>query len=45
LPSVITRNSAKMHQLFDFPDNVLGPHVERAMHAMSLNEDREDFVC
>jgi len=43
LPSVITRNSAKMHQLFDFPDNVLGPHIERAMHAMSLNEDREDF--
>ncbi|KAG9097582.1 hypothetical protein FRC07_010778, partial [Ceratobasidium sp. 392] len=43
LPTVITRNSAKMHQLFDFPDNVLGPHIERAMHAMSLNEDREDF--
>ncbi|QRV92264.1 choline transport protein [Ceratobasidium sp. AG-Ba] len=43
LPTVITRNSTKMHQLFDFPDNVLGPHIERAMHAMSLNEDREDF--
>ncbi|KAG9095087.1 hypothetical protein FS749_011123 [Ceratobasidium sp. UAMH 11750] len=43
LPTVITQNSAKMHQLFDFPDNVLGPHIERAMHAMSLNEDREDF--
>lgn len=43
LPSVITRGSAKMHQLFDFPDNLLGPHVERALHAMSLNEDREDF--
>ncbi|KAF8749478.1 Amino acid permease, partial [Rhizoctonia solani] len=43
LPTVITRGSPKMHQLFDFPDNLLGPHVERALHAMSLNEDREDF--
>ncbi|CAE6362832.1 unnamed protein product [Rhizoctonia solani] len=43
LPTIITRGSAKMHQLFDFPDNLLGPHVERAYHAMSLNEDREDF--
>ncbi|QRW20032.1 choline transport protein [Rhizoctonia solani] len=43
LPTIITRGSPKMHQLFDFPDNLLGPHVERALHAMSLNEDREDF--
>ncbi|KAJ1303159.1 hypothetical protein OPQ81_011360 [Rhizoctonia solani] len=43
LPTIITRGSPKMHQLFDFPDNILGPHVERAYHAMSLNEDREDF--
>ncbi|CUA77090.1 hypothetical protein RSOLAG22IIIB_12532 [Rhizoctonia solani] len=43
LPTIITRGSPKMHQLFDFPDNLLGPHVERAYHAMSLNEDREDF--
>ncbi|KAB5590561.1 Choline transporter [Ceratobasidium theobromae] len=43
LPTVITGNSAKMHQLFDFPDDLLGPHVERGLHAMSLNEDREDF--
>lgn len=33
-----------MRQLFDFPDKLLGPHIERALHAMSLNEDREDFV-
>ncbi|KAF8600254.1 hypothetical protein BDV93DRAFT_447913 [Ceratobasidium sp. AG-I] len=44
LPTLITRNSAKMRQLFDFPDKLLGPHIERALHAMSLNEDREDFV-
>ena len=44
LPTIITRGSSKMHQLFDFPDNLLGPRVERAYHAMSLNEDREDFV-
>ena len=43
LPRAITlSNTAKT--LFDFPDNILGEHIERAYHSIALDEQREDFV-
>ncbi|KAF8310057.1 uncharacterized protein EI90DRAFT_3161466 [Cantharellus anzutake] len=34
---------AKIRGLFDFPDKILGHHIERAYHAMALNEERANF--
>jgi hypothetical protein len=36
--------SNKAKTLFNFPDKILGEHIERGYHAMSLDEHREDFV-
>ncbi|KAF9507073.1 hypothetical protein BS47DRAFT_1304445 [Hydnum rufescens UP504] len=35
--------SNKAKTLFNFPDKILGEHIERAYHAISLDEQREDF--
>lgn len=43
LPTELSTNS-KVRTLFDFPDKILGEHVERAYHAMALDERRQDFV-
>lgn len=43
LPAELT-SSSKVRQLFDFPDNILPEHIERAYHAMALDERRQDFV-
>ena len=43
LPHAITLSN-KAKTLFDFPDKILGEHIERAYHSMALDEQREDFV-
>lgn len=43
LPEEISRKSPDA-TLFGFSDKLLGAHVERAYHAMALNERRADFV-
>ncbi|KAI0639477.1 hypothetical protein C8Q77DRAFT_1163987 [Trametes polyzona] len=45
MPEELTLNDAKMKSLFGFPDHLLGHHVERAYHALALNEHRADFDC
>ncbi|CAL1695679.1 unnamed protein product [Somion occarium] len=45
LPNELSFGSEKVKTLFGFPDTVLGPHIERAYHAMALNENRKDFNC
>lgn len=30
--------------IFGFTDTLLGPHIERGLHALALNETRADFV-
>lgn len=32
------------HQLFGFPDPILGEHIEAAYQALAINEMRKDFV-
>lgn len=44
LPEELTLRAPKLTNLFGFPDRTLGEHVERAYHAMALNEIRSDFV-
>ena len=43
LPAEFTM-SPKIRTLFDFPDKILPEHIERAYHAMALDEKRADFV-
>ncbi|PIL31891.1 hypothetical protein GSI_06595 [Ganoderma sinense ZZ0214-1] len=43
LPEELTLRSSKIRNIFGFPDHVLGSHVERAYHAMAINETRKDF--
>ncbi|KAI1797950.1 hypothetical protein LXA43DRAFT_982756 [Ganoderma leucocontextum] len=43
LPEELTLRSEKLRNIFGFPDHVLGSHVERAYHAMAINETRKDF--
>lgn len=33
-----------MRTLFGFPDCILGAHIEKAFHAIAINEVRLDFV-
>lgn len=44
LPGELTVRSNKLRTIFGFPDHLLGHHVERAYHAMAINETRKDFV-
>ncbi|KAM5536247.1 hypothetical protein V8D89_010146 [Ganoderma adspersum] len=43
LPEELSLRSSKIRNIFGFPDHVLGSHVERAYHAMAINETRKDF--
>jgi hypothetical protein len=43
LPAEFTR-SPKISTLFGFADKILPEHIERAYHAMALDEERADFV-
>ncbi|TBU45101.1 hypothetical protein BD309DRAFT_860932 [Dichomitus squalens] len=43
LPEELTLGNEKMKNIFGFPDHLLGTHVERAYHAMAINETRADF--
>ncbi|KAH9837212.1 uncharacterized protein C8Q71DRAFT_757195 [Rhodofomes roseus] len=45
LPEELTLHSEKTKNLLGFRDKKLGPHVERACHALALNEPRADFDC
>lgn len=45
LPEELTIHSEKTKNLLGFRDKKLGPHVERAYHALALNEPRADFDC
>ncbi|THV07729.1 hypothetical protein K435DRAFT_959791 [Dendrothele bispora CBS 962.96] len=35
----------QVEKIFGFPDRILGEHIERAYHALALNETRKDFDC
>ncbi|KZS95997.1 hypothetical protein SISNIDRAFT_451651 [Sistotremastrum niveocremeum HHB9708] len=43
LPKELTMMTAQ--SIFGFNDTLLGPHIERALHALALNETRADFNC
>ncbi|KAK7059013.1 hypothetical protein VNI00_001637 [Paramarasmius palmivorus] len=45
LPEELTLGSSKVKTLFGFPDKILGEHIERAYHALALNEPRKNFDC
>ncbi|KDQ63600.1 hypothetical protein JAAARDRAFT_29622 [Jaapia argillacea MUCL 33604] len=45
LPGELTLKSQKIRNVFGFKDTFLGEHVERAYHALALNETRKDFNC
>ncbi|EPT03844.1 hypothetical protein FOMPIDRAFT_98888 [Fomitopsis schrenkii] len=45
LPEELAIHSEKTTSLLGFRDKKLGPHVERAYHALALNEPRADFDC
>ena len=44
LPEELSLSSEKLKNIFGFPDHLLGTHIERAYHAMAINETRADFV-
>ncbi|KAF8202905.1 hypothetical protein BJ912DRAFT_332860 [Pholiota molesta] len=45
LPDELRMKDKKTHQLFGFPDPILGEHIEAAYQALAINEMRKDFVC
>ncbi|KAK0198036.1 hypothetical protein F5146DRAFT_1131014 [Armillaria mellea] len=45
LPDELTLDLKKATLIFGFPDKALGGHIERAYHALALNETRRDFDC
>ncbi|OJA08303.1 hypothetical protein AZE42_07574 [Rhizopogon vesiculosus] len=44
LPEQLTHKSSTK-SIFGFPNNELGEHIERAYHALAINETRLDFNC
>lgn len=44
LPQELCLTSEKSKNIFGFDDTRLGEHIERAYHALALNETRSDFV-
>lgn len=44
LPGEVTRQSGTFKTLLGFHSTELGPHIQRAYHALALNEQRKDFV-
>ncbi|KAG2369365.1 hypothetical protein BDR07DRAFT_1388487 [Suillus spraguei] len=45
LPEELTHKSPSVKSIFGFPNNELGEHIERAYHALAINETRLDFDC
>lgn len=45
MPESLTFRSARARNIFGFPDQILGEHVERAYQALALHENRADFNC
>lgn len=45
LPGELSPRSKETLNIFGFPDKILGEHIERAYHALALNETRLDFNC
>ncbi|KAG2072598.1 hypothetical protein BDR04DRAFT_1153038 [Suillus decipiens] len=45
LPEELTHKSPSVKSIFGFPNNELGEHIERAYHALAINETRLDFNC
>ena len=45
MPEELSLHSAKLKNIFGFPDKRLGHHIQRAYQALALNEPRADFVC
>ncbi|KAG1801667.1 uncharacterized protein HD556DRAFT_899124 [Suillus plorans] len=45
LPEELTHKSPSTKSIFGFPNNELGEHIERAYHALAINETRLDFDC
>ncbi|OAX35481.1 hypothetical protein K503DRAFT_367177 [Rhizopogon vinicolor AM-OR11-026] len=45
LPEKLTHKSPSTESLFGFPNNELGEHIERAYHALAIDETRSDFNC
>ncbi|KAG1769175.1 hypothetical protein EDD22DRAFT_1048164 [Suillus occidentalis] len=45
LPEELTHKSPSTKSIFGFPNNELGEHIERAYHALAINETRLDFNC
>jgi len=43
LPKELTMMAEQ--SIFGFTDTLLGPHIERGLHALALNETRADFNC
>lgn len=44
LPEELSISSKNKGCPFDFPDRILGEHIERAYQALAINEPRADFV-
>jgi hypothetical protein len=44
LPEELTHKSPSAKSIFGFPNNELGEHIERAYHALAIDENRLDFV-
>ncbi|TDL28633.1 hypothetical protein BD410DRAFT_711420 [Rickenella mellea] len=45
LPEELVKHSPTMKTIFGFPDRLLGEHIERAYHALAIDETRADFDC
>ncbi|KAG2369363.1 hypothetical protein BDR07DRAFT_1476982 [Suillus spraguei] len=45
LPEELTHKSPSVKSIFGFPNSELGEHIERAYHALAINEIRLDFDC
>ncbi|OJA18912.1 hypothetical protein AZE42_08355, partial [Rhizopogon vesiculosus] len=45
LPEKLTHKSPSTTSIFGFPNNELGEHIERAYHALAIDETRRNFNC
>lgn len=44
LPEELTHAPPSSKSLFGFPNHTLGEHIQRAYHALAIDEARVDFV-
>ncbi|KDQ63599.1 hypothetical protein JAAARDRAFT_29620 [Jaapia argillacea MUCL 33604] len=45
LPGEISLRTQQLRTIFGFRDTLLGEHIQRAYHALAMNETRTDFNC